>query len=256
MARLRNEKCVAEKEEGVEPVKKKKKRGRARNAVSQNRDEEEELLENRDDDVSDEVGGKRKKVEEVVNVNVNVKLRRKVVEKGKKTQNQNQEKNVEKINKHDPKWIEEVSLMCHQCQRNDKGRVVRCKRCKKKRYCIPCLRNWYPNTDEDYIAEACPLCRGNCNCKACLRLDVPVRNLKNLDLDISEDEIFEHYKYVLQILLPFLQQLNEEQMVEKQLEAKRQVIYVELLFLIFTEAVIDVLLISALPVAGRFVTDI
>ena len=98
MARLRNGKCVAEKEEGVEPVKK-RERDRARNAVNQNKDVEEELLENRDDDVSDEVGGKRKKVEEVVNV----KLRRKVVEIGKKTQNQNQEKNVEKINKHDPK---------------------------------------------------------------------------------------------------------------------------------------------------------
>jgi len=40
-------------------------------------------------------------------------------------------------------WIEEVSLMCHQCQRNDKGRVVRCKKCKRKRYCKPCLDNWY-----------------------------------------------------------------------------------------------------------------
>ena len=40
-------------------------------------------------------------------------------------------------------WIEEVSLMCHQCQRNDKGRVVRCKTCKRKRYCVPCLQNWY-----------------------------------------------------------------------------------------------------------------
>ena len=107
MARLRNGKCVAEKEEGVvEPVKK-RKRGRARNAVAnQNKDEEEELLENRGDNVSDEVGGKRKKVEEVVNV----KLRRKVVEKGKKTLNQNQEKNVEKINKHDPKVASSFSF--------------------------------------------------------------------------------------------------------------------------------------------------
>ncbi|KAK4594433.1 hypothetical protein RGQ29_018210 [Quercus rubra] len=139
----------------------------------------------------------------------------------KRTQNHNSE-TVEKINKHDPKWIEEVSLMCHQCQRNDKGRVVRCKKCKRKRYCKPCLDNWYPNIEEDYIAEACPVCRGNCNCKACLRLDVPVKNLKNLELDISEDEEFEHYKYMLQVLLPFLQQINEEQMVEKNLEAKRQ----------------------------------
>nr|XP_023919066.1 lysine-specific demethylase JMJ25-like isoform X2 [Quercus suber] len=139
----------------------------------------------------------------------------------KRTQNQIPE-TVEKINKHDRKWIEEVSLMCHQCQRNDKGRVVRCKKCKRKRYCKPCLDNWYPNIEEDYIAEACPVCRGNCNCKACLRLDVPVKNLKNLDLDISEDEEFEHYKYMLQVLLPFLQRISEEQMVEKNLEAKRQ----------------------------------
>lgn len=52
-----------------------------------------------------------------------------------------------------------------------------------------------------------------------------VAEFKNLELDISEHEIFEHYKYVLQILLPFLQQLNEEQMAEKQLEAERQGIF-------------------------------
>jgi len=39
--------------------------------------------------------------------------------------------------------IEDGSLMCHQCQRNDKGRVVRCTKCKRRRYCIPCLNNWY-----------------------------------------------------------------------------------------------------------------
>jgi hypothetical protein len=40
-------------------------------------------------------------------------------------------------------WIEEESLMCHQCQRNDKGRVVRCTKCKRKRYCVCCINNWY-----------------------------------------------------------------------------------------------------------------
>lgn len=29
--------------------------------------------------------------------------------------------------------------------------------------------------EKDVVAEACPVCRGNCNCKACLRLDVPVK---------------------------------------------------------------------------------
>ncbi|KAG7942352.1 hypothetical protein I3843_16G098700 [Carya illinoinensis] len=122
----------------------------------------------------------------------------------------------------DSYWIEEESLMCHQCQRNDKGEVVRCKSCKRKRYCVPCLKRWYPNMEKDVVAEACPVCRGNCNCKACLRLDVPVKNLKNLEFTVSEDEQFEHYKYVLQTILPILKQLNEEQMTEKEMEAKRQ----------------------------------
>lgn len=33
----------------------------------------------------------------------------------------------------------------------------------------------YPQMSEDAITEACPVCLGNCNCKACLRLDVPVK---------------------------------------------------------------------------------
>jgi len=38
---------------------------------------------------------------------------------------------------------EEERLTCHQCKRNDKGRVVRCSRCNKKRFCLFCLRAWY-----------------------------------------------------------------------------------------------------------------
>ncbi|XP_059432802.1 lysine-specific demethylase JMJ25-like isoform X2 [Corylus avellana] len=128
--------------------------------------------------------------------------------------------------KRDSKWIEDKSLMCHQCQRNDKGRVVRCKLCKRKRFCIPCLNRWYPNTVEDAIAEACPVCRGICNCKACLRLDVPlnskIKNLKNKELNFSKYEKIECYKYVLQTILPFLRRINDEQMIEKEMEAKIQ----------------------------------
>ncbi|XP_022938431.1 lysine-specific demethylase JMJ25-like [Cucurbita moschata] len=126
-----------------------------------------------------------------------------------------------RINKLDPEFIEKISLMCHQCQRNDKGRVVRCTKCRRKRYCIPCLQNWYPHTSEEEIAESCPVCRGNCNCKACLRLDVPVKNLKNMEPELTEVREVEHAKYVLSKLLPFLRWLNEEQMLEKKQEATR-----------------------------------
>ncbi|KAL4363602.1 hypothetical protein GQ457_04G004940 [Hibiscus cannabinus] len=64
--------------------------------------------------------------------------------------------------KRDSSWItvaKEDRVTCHQCKRNDKGRVVRCQLCKAKRYCIPCITNWYPKMSEDEIADACPVCR-------------------------------------------------------------------------------------------------
>ncbi|XP_021276047.1 lysine-specific demethylase JMJ25-like isoform X2 [Herrania umbratica] len=121
------------------------------------------------------------------------------------------------------KWIADESLMCHQCQRNDKGRVVRCKLCKRKRYCIPCLTNWYPKMSEDAIAAACPVCRDNCNCKACLRMTGLLNKLgKTLKLEFSDDEKVQHSRYLLQALLPYIKQFSQEQMKEKVIESKIQ----------------------------------
>ncbi|XP_011021911.1 PREDICTED: lysine-specific demethylase JMJ25-like isoform X2 [Populus euphratica] len=117
-------------------------------------------------------------------------------------------------------FTEEVCLMCHQCQRSDKGRVIRCLKCKRKRYCIPCLTKWYPKMTEDDIASACPVCLGNCNCKSCLRLDAPVKDLKNLNLEVSEEEEVQHSKFLLCSLLPFLKLLDTEQMTEREIEAR------------------------------------
>ncbi|CAJ2630941.1 unnamed protein product [Trifolium pratense] len=122
------------------------------------------------------------------------------------------------------KWIEEESLMCHQCQRNDRGRVVRCTKCKRKRYCVPCLTNWYPQLKEDEIAKACPVCRDNCNCIACLRSTKLIKAIKrsNPQTNIEIDDEVELSKYMLKELLPYVRQLDEEQMAEKEIEAKRQ----------------------------------
>lgn len=38
---------------------------------------------------------------------------------------------------------ESDSNTCHQCKRNDKGRVVRCLKCERKRFCVPCMTRWY-----------------------------------------------------------------------------------------------------------------
>ncbi|TYH96091.1 hypothetical protein ES332_A12G154700v1 [Gossypium tomentosum] len=113
------------------------------------------------------------------------------------------------------KWIAEESSMCHQCQRNDKGRVVRCKSCQRKRFCVPCLK-WYPNMSEEAIADACPVCRGNCNCKSCLRMLGPLEELKEQGQSIL------HSRYLLQTLLPYIKQISQEQMKEVAIEASIQ----------------------------------
>ncbi|KAI4328619.1 hypothetical protein L6164_020956 [Bauhinia variegata] len=134
-----------------------------------------------------------------------------------------------KVNKRrDPEHMENICLMCHQCQRNDKGGVVRCRGCKRKRYCFPCIENWYPHWKEEDIAEACPFCRKNCNCKACLRSDALLKGIKEKVDDkknaenVTDIEGMQRTKYLLQMLLPYLRQLDEEQRNEKQIEATRQ----------------------------------
>ncbi|KAG6499453.1 hypothetical protein ZIOFF_039241 [Zingiber officinale] len=139
------------------------------------------------------------------------------------------------------KLIGSDALMCHQCQRNDKGRVVWCTSCDKKRFCIPCISHcvkiqnnislsslnfciWfvmyrYPHLTEADIAAECPFCRGNCNCKACLRmisLTKPTRNV------INEADKIKFQLYTLHLLLPWLKEMLQEQDVEKEIEAKIQ----------------------------------
>ncbi|CAH9142968.1 unnamed protein product [Cuscuta epithymum] len=111
------------------------------------------------------------------------------------------------------------SNMCHQCQRNDKGMVVRCTNCKTKRYCLPCMATWYPGMTQEAFAEKCPVCLKNCNCKSCLRLEGSIRELKGIRVEFSKDECVQYSKYILQVLLPFLRQCNAQQIREKETEA-------------------------------------
>ncbi|XP_049376171.1 lysine-specific demethylase JMJ25-like isoform X48 [Solanum stenotomum] len=130
--------------------------------------------------------------------------------------------NASKPRNRNRKGNEIESNMCHQCQRNDKGRVVRCTSCKTKRYCVPCMTTWYPGMPEVAFEESCPACRQNCNCKACLRFDGPIRALKNLYCEISKEEKIQYSKFIVQKLLPFLRRFNTEQVMEMEIEAKIQ----------------------------------
>ncbi|CAH1427075.1 unnamed protein product [Lactuca virosa] len=111
------------------------------------------------------------------------------------------------------------SVMCHQCQRNDKGRVVRCQKCTTKRYCVPCMTRWYPNMTEEMFAECCPVCLDKCNCKGCLR-DVHPKVKEKIDFKPDDDHKMRYSVYILHVLLPFLKRLNEEHVKEKAIESE------------------------------------
>ncbi|MQL70820.1 hypothetical protein Taro_003097 [Colocasia esculenta] len=109
---------------------------------------------------------------------------------------------------------------CHQCRSCRKGRkVVPCLKCKRRRYCIDCIRHWYPHLSEDAIAEACPVCRGNCNCNDCLRKG---KSTKNFWEEMNCTERIKYDGYLLHLLLPFLRKFSEEQMREKETEARTE----------------------------------
>ncbi|KAJ3691070.1 hypothetical protein LUZ61_020234 [Rhynchospora tenuis] len=109
----------------------------------------------------------------------------------------------------------EDSLMCHQCQRNDKGRVVHCTKCKTKRFCVPCMTSWYHLLSEQEIAEKCPVCRGNCNCKGCLRKEKPIPEMK-----LSREDEIKYAWRIVKYLYPWLKDFHDEQTAEKEIEAR------------------------------------
>lgn len=114
------------------------------------------------------------------------------------------------------KKMDGSSEMCHQCQRNDKGRVVQCLGCTnyRRRYCVPCITRWYPHLTEDDFVNSCPFCRNNCNCKACLRVIKKVDEWK-----VSDDDKIKFSLRIANFLLPWLKEFHQEQMLEKSIEA-------------------------------------
>ncbi|KQJ92845.1 lysine-specific demethylase JMJ25 isoform X2 [Brachypodium distachyon] len=115
------------------------------------------------------------------------------------------------------KRMDGTSTMCHQCQRRDKGRVVRCVGCKEytRRYCVTCMTRWYPQLTEDDFVKNCPFCRNNCNCKTCLRKNI----IQKVDNWIPDKDTTKFSLRIAHFLLPWLKDFHCEQMLEKSVEA-------------------------------------
>ncbi|XP_020574834.1 lysine-specific demethylase JMJ25-like isoform X2 [Phalaenopsis equestris] len=112
-------------------------------------------------------------------------------------------------------------LTCHQCMHSFEKDVVVCSNCKIKRYCRSCVAKWYPEQSTEDVEVACPFCRGNCNCKACLRVF--------LDFKFSRKELddaarLEQLLYLLHRALPILRLIDKEHKSEIEVESRIQAI--------------------------------
>ncbi|KAI3864302.1 hypothetical protein MKX03_004510 [Papaver bracteatum] len=97
-----------------------------------------------------------------------------------------------------------VSHMCHHCQRNNRWEVVCCKICPNRRFCVPCIEKWYPGV----------------SLKGCLRIGL--KSVEASERKIQPEEKIKYSKYLLKCLLPVLRQINQEQVIEKEVEATIQ----------------------------------
>ncbi|XP_059629030.1 uncharacterized protein LOC132271608 isoform X2 [Cornus florida] len=111
---------------------------------------------------------------------------------------------------------EQGRLMCHQCLKVDKIGIIFCSNCKRKRYCYECIAKWYPERTKDEVENACPFCRGYCNCKACLQAEVVV---KTCHTEADDNIRLQRSLYLLHRTLPVLRHILGEQRSELDVEA-------------------------------------
>ncbi|XP_077227282.1 jmjC domain protein JMJ24 isoform X2 [Tasmannia lanceolata] len=116
---------------------------------------------------------------------------------------------------------------CHQCRRNDREAVIWCLRCDRKGYCHGCISKWYPDIPLDGIRRACPVCRGTCNCKVCLRGDNLIKKsvvecswLQVRIREIAGRDKLQYLHCLLSLVLPVLKQIHSEQSFELEVETR------------------------------------
>ncbi|CAH9081363.1 unnamed protein product [Cuscuta epithymum] len=105
---------------------------------------------------------------------------------------------------------------CHQCRQNS-HRVIWCLKCDRRGYCERCISTWYPDIPMEEIQKICPVCRGSCNCKVCLRGDILIKaRIK----DISAQKKLQYLFSLLSAVLPVIKHIHQEQCSEVEIEKR------------------------------------
>nr|XP_043621990.1 lysine-specific demethylase JMJ25-like [Erigeron canadensis] len=94
-----------------------------------------------------------------------------------------------------------------------------CKKCVSKEPRVSCISKWYPDASilDEEIAETCPVCCHKCSSQACLPGCSP-KDIKGYSC--SEHDKVNYAKHIFQKVFPLVTSLNNEQLMEKEIEAK------------------------------------
>ncbi|KAF6157372.1 hypothetical protein GIB67_004310 [Kingdonia uniflora] len=91
---------------------------------------------------------------------------------------------------------------------------------KPNLFCALFLYLRYPKLSHDEIAILCPVCCGLCNCKNCLRKHGNLTHAVNSEMKIERGVKENYCKYMIHLLYPILKKLDDDQMLEKETEAR------------------------------------
>ncbi|TQD72395.1 hypothetical protein C1H46_042066 [Malus baccata] len=111
---------------------------------------------------------------------------------------------------------------CHWCRKRGSGvssALIKCSSCQKHFFCLNCIKERYFDT-QDEVKMACPVCRGTCPCKECSENQSKDAESKDYLGVKNKVEVILQFHYLICMLLPVLKQINQDQKVELEAEAK------------------------------------
>ncbi|XP_051133676.1 lysine-specific demethylase JMJ28 [Andrographis paniculata] len=107
---------------------------------------------------------------------------------------------------------------CHWCRESKCGCLVQCSSCRKRSFCVKCIKDRYLEKQE--VKLKCPACCGICSCKLCIKLHFRASDRKEYYRVERNLDRIQLLHYLIHKLLPVLKKINQDQDVQLKTESK------------------------------------
>ncbi|XP_074269974.1 lysine-specific demethylase JMJ28-like [Silene latifolia] len=107
---------------------------------------------------------------------------------------------------------------CHWCQNSESLSLTKCLSCRKLFFCAGCIKE--RGTDPEEVKVKCPVCCGSCDCKTCCATRSKDASTQETEKRTPKGSKFHQLQYLITLLIPILEQINQEQNVETETEAR------------------------------------